>query len=254
MNNISLNVYNEKGTDVPIICLHGFLETKEMWSNLHLFFSNHPIYCIDLPGHGQSSLNENTKCSLQTIGKMIMEALGQMKITECYVLGHSMGGYVALALLELFPEMVRKVILLNSNYLADSESKRSDRVRGIHILRKHPKLYFNQAFEPLFLEPEKHSEVIQQLMDRAQTTGTDGILYAIEAMMNRKDQSELVKMNADKVFMIQGEMDTMFMSPPENQSTLPLKQWFKVFNSKHMSIFERETETMLAIGEVIAID
>ena len=251
MNNISIDVYNEGASKTPLVCIHGFLETKEMWSNLHLFFVDRPIICIDVPGHGQSEIAEDTNCSMETIASMIEESLRSMSIDKYDVIGHSMGGYIALSLLEQFPAQINKCILLNSNFLDDTEEKKKDRVRSLKMLAKYPKLYFKQAFEGLFIEPELHMDAINRLIEHAKGLNHFGIQFALEAMMFRKNQSNLVKMNSDRFFMIQGEKDAMFMDPVAYESVLPSAHWTTIKDSKHMSLIEQQQVTLEAVLTII---
>lgn len=251
MNRISVIKDNDGAEKIPIICLHGFLESKEMWSNLHLFFSDRPIYALDIPGHGQSELDELSDCSISNLAQMIIEALDLLRI-DCFVLiGHSMGGYIGLEILHKIPNRVDQLILLNSNYHADSPEKKIDRMRSIQVLRKFPKIYFKKAFESLFLLPEKWEKEILELSNEASKIKHFAILFSLEAIMERKDNSNLVSQFQEKVFMIQGREDGMFMEPSIHKSTLDIKHWIVIENSKHMSVFEQNEEVMWAISQCL---
>lgn len=247
MNNISIDIYNEGAPKTPLVCLHGFLETKEMWRDLHLLFVDRPIICIDLPGHGQSEIEESIQCGFETMAKMVDELVSRLEISKYDIIGHSMGGYLTLALLEKFPAKVNKCILLNSNFLEDSAQKKEDRLRSLSILSKRPSLYFKKAFEQLFYEPEKHYQVINQLATIATHHSLFGLQYAIESMMNRKNQSNLLELNKGKVCMIQGEHDGMYMEPNRYSKMVPLDYWYTIQSSKHMSLIEQPTQTFEVI-------
>ncbi len=251
MHNIQLTIDNEEGDEIPLVCLHGFLETKEMWGNLHLFFDDNPIYCFDIPGHGKSHLPENTVCGIDQLARMILEALTLLNVNSFIVIGHSMGGYIALEMLKQKKNSISKIILLNSNFISDTEQKKKDRWRSIQLLQHRPKMYYKQAFETLFWEPERWEGLIRSLGRKAQEMKMFALHYSLEAMMSRNDQSWLVKENQDKVFMLQGEKDTMFMDPNENVEVLKLSQWITFSESKHMSFFEQNEDVLIEIEKII---
>ncbi len=236
MNKISIDVYNEDALKTPIICLHGFLESKEMWSQLHLFFLDHPIYCLDLPGHGDSLLEEKVSPTMETLAQMIVEVLDRLRLEEFHIIGHSMGGYVGLSLLELLTKRVKSLVLLNSNYLADSDLKKAERVRSLRVMYSRPDYYFKQAFQSLYVQPERFAADIELLSKRASSFEHFGIILAMECITNRKEQSDLVNTHKKKIFYIQGEKDGMFIEP--DFSVLDQIHWCSVPNSKHMSLFE----------------
>ena len=116
--------YTDEGTGTPVILLHGFLENLSMWHDLTPELSKkHRVICIDLLGHG------NTAClgyihSMELMAEAVEAILKHLQIKQSVLIGHSMGGYVALAYAENNPKNVLGLCLMNSTALADSPEKK----------------------------------------------------------------------------------------------------------------------------------
>ena len=119
-----------------LVFLHGFLEDSTVWNALSKSLSDtYKILCIDLLGHGKTP----TIAPIHTMEMMADEVkavLDYENITQCTLVGHSMGGYVALAFAERFPKNVEGLVLLNSTPLPDSEEKKANRDRVLKVIEK----------------------------------------------------------------------------------------------------------------------
>ena len=100
-----------------------------------------------------------------------------------------MGGYIALSIKEKQKEC-KKVILLNSNYWSDSESKKKDRDRVCKIAFKAKDYFLNEAIPSLFTDKVKYMSQIDQLVDESKQMAPEAIAYASAAMKNRKTKVE----------------------------------------------------------------
>ena len=113
--------YNEQGKGTAVVLLHGFLENQSMWDAFVPEFSKkYRVITIDLLGHGQ------TEClgyihSMEDQADMVHHVLHELKIRKAILVGHSMGGYVALAFAELYPDNMKGLVLLNSTSRAFSK-------------------------------------------------------------------------------------------------------------------------------------
>ena len=133
-----------------IVLIHGFLGSSEIWSSfIPELISKYQIITIDLPGHGNSNHYEG-KLSMEFIANNVKSILELHSIESAHFLGHSMGGYVSLAFLDLFPEMVKSITLLNSTAREDSEQKKKDRLLAMKVFDLQPKVFIQAAIENLF--------------------------------------------------------------------------------------------------------
>ena len=105
--------YEISGNGPAVVLLHGFLESTSMWAPIiEEFKHKRTIISIDLPGHGQSGVISDTH-SMEAMATVVLGILQEHDFESVAVIGHSMGGYVALAMAEKHPNLVSKLILLN---------------------------------------------------------------------------------------------------------------------------------------------
>ena len=112
--------FSDKGSGDVIVLIHGYMETAEVWENFADKLSQHfRTVSVDLPGHGLSALSDEIN-TMDSMAEAVIATLDSLEISKALFVGHSMGGYVALAALKLFPERVSGITLFNSHPFADS--------------------------------------------------------------------------------------------------------------------------------------
>jgi pimeloyl-ACP methyl ester carboxylesterase len=220
-----------------------------MWDYLPLNELNGKKIFIDLPGHGKSELNANfDDPSLQFFVDEVLLILNHLQIDRFSVVGHSMGGYVAI-LLKQQVEGCKKVILLNSNFWSDSVQKKKDRVRMADIAFKAKKLLIHEAIPNLFGNPADFKEEIDKLKSEAMEMSSEAIAYASLAMRERTDFSEEINSNPADYFIIHGENDRLIQLEEIMSKTKDHSQLYFIPNAGHMA----HTENPKKVVELIKI-
>jgi pimeloyl-ACP methyl ester carboxylesterase len=201
--------FSVSGEGNAIVFLHGFLESNSMWDYLSLEQFNFQKIYIELPGHGQSALTDDSdNPSLNFYAKEVQEVLSFLKIEKFSIVGHSLGAYIALILKE-HNLGCQKVVLLNSNFWADSEQKKKDRLRVADIAFKAKKVFINEAIPNLFGQVELFRDEIEVLKEEAMKIEPESIAYAALAMRQRKDYSQMITENPSDFFIIHGDLDRL---------------------------------------------
>ena len=208
-----------------------------MWNYLPLNELNCRKLIIDLPGHGKSALNDSNKPSIDFMAEEIVSILIKEKVDDFNVVGHSMGGYVALLLKEKMPSC-KKVLMLNSNYWADSSSKKKDRDRVSKIAFKAKNYFIQEAIPNLFSDQFKHKVEILELIQDAQKMTPEAISYAALAMKDRLDQSKLL--NSDDFIIIHGELDALVDKEMFDLEIIKSTHFHEISNAGHMSYIENK--------------
>lgn len=234
--------YETLGKGPAIILLHGFLESATMWKPLlPQLTENNTVVTIDFPGHGKSGIISEIH-TMELMAEVVDEIVQHLQITSATFIGHSMGGYVALAYAELFPEKVDKLILLNSSPAADSEERKKNRNRAIKVIDKNPNAYISMAIGNLFAETSRekfHSE-IEALKAEAYSFPVEGIKAAIKGMRNRKDRTEILKKFAKEKQLIFSEEDPIL---PISEARKLAEQYgakTAIIKGGHMSVIENK--------------
>lgn len=238
------------------IFLHGFLESSTMWEPLNLTELPGTKLLIDLPGHGKSSLSDPSEIpSMKFMAAEVGRVLSLLKIDSYRIVGHSMGGYVALELFANTPKGISKpshVTLLNSNCWSDSEAKQADRLRVARIAYTGKELFINEAIPNLFARPEEFQKEIAALKQEAKAMTSEAIAYAALAMRTRADYTELVAHIPTRIQIIHGALDRL-VSVEElqdrvaalNSATLP--KVVIIPHAGHMAHWEATSEVHMAL-------
>ena len=248
-----LNIYYEiKGEGKPLLFLHGFLEDHAMWESIYTNFLVEGFQCIlvDLPCHGNSRF-EGDECSMGFMAEEVHQLLDFLKINEpILVVGHSMGGYVGLELSQLRPT---QLVLLHSNFWADSDSKKLDRNRVIKIVEQGKKKFIQEAIPNLFAPENRENcaAIINQLIEKASTIPYKEIQAATAGM---RDRSAFKNTEKSSFAMIHGELDPIISTKmvKEELSQLANKpQLINLQNVGHMSIWEDHPSLIKALKTLL---
>ncbi len=250
--NININ-YTSTGKGSVIVLLHGFLENVSMWKEIVPVLSKkNRVISIDLLGHGKTE-NLGYVHSMEEQAEMVKALLNSLKLRKFIFIGHSMGGYIALAFADLFPNSVKGLCLLNSTAYADSDEKKTNRDRAINVVKQNHKLFVQVSIPQLFSEENRtylQSE-IEEVTKEALKTSKQGIIASLEGMKIRKDRTSILKNTAFKTFLILGERDAVLdfethRKQVENTSTKIVK-----LSQGHMSHIENKQKLILGLKNFI---
>ena len=235
--------FTEEGEGIPVVLLHGFLESSSMWDFLSLRDSKLRIIRIDLPGHGKSIHFSNMNPTIDYFASCVIEVIDFLNVHKFHVLGHSMGGYVALNIAKHHPQRIFTCGLLNSNFWSDSAEKKNDRTRVVDIVRKNKNIFINEAIPRLFHNHLNFQHVIASLICDAKMMTSEAIAFASLAMRDREDNTELVNNGGlFNIYFIQGDQDKTIPLELMNLRLLNKESLTVISNSGHMSHIEQSNE------------
>ena len=234
--------YTDSGKGTAIVFLHGFLENQKMWQNYIAEFSNkYRVITIDLLGHG------NTDClgyvhTMEDNADVVHEVLAHLRIRKALFVGHSMGGYVALAFAELYPEKVKGLVLLNSTSRPDSEERKKNRDRAIKAVKKDYTTFIRLAIANLFSEDnrERLKDSIEEVKTEALQTPLQGIVASLEGMKIRQDREALLHFGPYPKLLILGEKDGVLNFEESKDQVENTNTKLVSFPDGHMSYIENE--------------
>ena len=104
-------VYYEKGTgNKTLLFIHGYgCNSKYWWAQLQHFSKNYRVISIDIGGHGESGTNRNDY-TMANFGADVVAVMNEENIKQSYLIGHSMGGPVALEAAVVLQDRVTAII------------------------------------------------------------------------------------------------------------------------------------------------
>lgn len=142
IGNYGVTYYSEGDSNHPaILFLHGFMGDRNEFKQVMAVLSQH-FYCvaIDLLGHGQThwidqnssntdhDVNQEHYYTIQSSANFVIKFLDFLRIDNCFLIGYSMGGRLALYLIIYFPQYFHKVVLESASAGLRTDVERRDRL------------------------------------------------------------------------------------------------------------------------------
>ncbi len=245
--------YTSFGAGKTIVVLHGFLEDSTMWNTLlPALTKNHRVICIDLLGHGKTGCLGYVH-TMEDQAKMVHAVLKQENLRRYTFIGHSMGGYVALAYAQLAPQNVKGLLLLNSTFTADSAARKKIRKRGSKMATTNYHNLVRMSFLNLFSETSKirYKKEIEAALKVALKTSVQGFIAANEGMLLRENTETVFVKGAFKKALFLGKKDQLIdaksMKKFAKQHQIPIT----FFSEGHMSTIENKDELVIALVQFL---
>lgn len=252
----ALHVCDSETQGPCVVLLHGYLESMYVWDDfVPLIYKRCRVLTLDLPGHGISQV-EGEVHTMEFLADTVAAALDTLGIGRCTVVGHSMGGYVALALCERHPERLDGVVLLSSTPDPDSEAKRADREREIALVLSGKKELLSRVAPGAGFAPQNRvrcADAVEDLAEQVMVTEDDGIAALLRGMMQRPDRNEMLRRSTVRQLFIFGRCDGYI--PVERAEAIaaahPQAQVVWLEQSGHMGFIEEPEKTAAALLDFI---
>ena len=241
--------YTDTGKGTAIVLLHGFLENKKMWNHfIPELTQKNRVITIDLLGHGA------TEClgyvhTMEDNADVVHAVLSELRIRKAIFVGHSMGGYVALAFAELYPDTVKGLVLLNSTAKADSEERKKNRDRAIKAVKQSFVNFISLSIANLFSENnrERLAATIENVKKEALQTPLQGIVASLEGMKIRQDREVLLHLTPFPKLLILGEKDPVLNYDENKEQIENTAVQLITFPDGHMSHLENQDELLAVL-------
>ena len=243
--------YTEQGKGTAVVLLHGFLENQSMWDAFVPEFSKkYRVITIDLLGHGQTDCLGYVH-SMEDQADMVHHVLHELKIRKAILVGHSMGGYVALAFAELYPDNMKGLVLLNSTSRADSDERKINRDRAIVAVKQNYTAFVRMSIANLFSENnrERLAEQIEKVKIEALKTPLQGIVASLEGMKIRNDREVILHFAPYPIQLILGKKDGVLIYEDNLEQMEGTKVKLTSFPDGHMSHIENKNQLMKVLLE-----
>jgi pimeloyl-ACP methyl ester carboxylesterase len=241
--------FTERGIgDQVVVLIHGFPFNQKIWDDFaEKLSADFKVLTPDLPGFGESQ-PLNTPLTLHAVAEALWRWLGSLGIKNITVIGHSLGGYVALAMAGLKPSQVSGLILFHSTAYPDSEEKKENRNKVIDFIKKNGVLAFTSNFiTSLFAKPDDLAITAVRSI-AVQATENVVVQYTL-AMRDRPDQTGLLREFPKPIMIISGEKDQGISvdSVKKQQGLSESIELHVLSETAHMGMFEKQEETLKLI-------
>jgi pimeloyl-ACP methyl ester carboxylesterase len=245
INGIRL-VYDRRGKGTPLVLLHGYPLDHHLWDEVvPLLQDQFDVILPDLRGFGGSSTVDSFY-TMEDIASDIAGLLDFLGIPKAVIVGHSMGGYVALAFARLYPERVTGLGLVSSQVLADTPAKREDRFKTAAEVADKGIATVVEAMTPKFTSDTHLQEFARNSMERQQPAAYIG---ALKAMGERVDSTPFLSRMDYPVVIVHGDADNLIPidRAREVKAALPSAYLVEISGAGHMPMMESPEKTAEAL-------
>ncbi|WP_276368554.1 alpha/beta hydrolase [Chryseolinea sp. H1M3-3] len=234
----------DTGSGEPILLIHGFPFHQLIWEEyVGRLSDSFRVLTVDLPGFGKSP-SLPSPFSLGQVADTLLSFIASKNLNALSIVGHSLGGYVALAMVEKRPELFSSLVLFHSTAYADSDEKKESRTKVIDFVRKNGALPFTSGFiPPLFADPTHPA--IKKVTEIASQATAEAVIGYTVAMRERKDQIKTLESFKNPTLFLAGESDPGIpVDSIRKQAASCQKPEIHIFEKvAHMGMFEKPAET-----------
>jgi pimeloyl-ACP methyl ester carboxylesterase len=209
------------------------------------------VICPDLPGFGDSPISGD-RITLEEVAVQLEEWMEESRIADPIIIGHSLGGYVALALLELMGNRIKAIGLFHSTAFPDDEEKKGMRDRTIVFLKKNGVEKFVTSFvPPLFPEKrrEELSAQIESAIEDAKRSSLDGLIAYAGAMRDRKDRLDILRNFTGPKLLIAGTEDSAVKIEASRAQQDAFSHYVELPGVGHMGMVEEREKVLELVRE-----
>ena len=247
--------FSDQGKGTAVVLIHGFLENATMWKNVVPEISKrNRVVTIDLLGHGK------TDClgyihTMELFAETIAAVLKALRIRKCVLVGHSLGGYIALAFAEKYPQKVKGLCLMNATSNEDTLERKALRLRANKMIANNFRNMVRMSFTNLFGPKSKtiFKEEVGLAVFEALQTPMQGYIAAQEGMQLRANRNHVLTDNSFKKLLIIGKNDPVLDFETSLDEAEKTNSAIVVFQNGHMPHIENKLELSNALKEFMKI-
>jgi len=123
------------GTGFPLVLVHGYLGSSEMWTLQKEYLSKHfRVIAPALPGFGESHKVKSVD-SINEMAKTIFQCLDKKKVNKFNLMGHSMGGMIVQEMVKISSDRINKLICFATGSIGDIPGRFESLEKSIETLK-----------------------------------------------------------------------------------------------------------------------
>ena len=238
--------YERRGKGTPLVLLHGYPLDHHLWDDVvRLLEDTFDVILPDLRGFGESTIADSSP-TVEDYASDIAGLLDHLGIQKTAIVGHSMGGYVALAFARLYPDRLTGLGLVSSQVLADPPDRKEGRYKSAKDVSENGIDSVVATMTPKFTANEKLQAFARASMEQQQPTAYIG---ALKAMAERPDSTPLLASLEIPVVVVHGTSDALIPvdRAREVKAALAQAHLVEISGVGHMPMMEATEQTAAAL-------
>jgi pimeloyl-ACP methyl ester carboxylesterase len=248
VNGIHL-AYERRGEGTPMVLLHGFPLDHHVWDEIvPLLEDKFDLILPDLRGFGGSTTVDSLY-GMEDFASDIAGLLDTLGISKAAIVGHSMGGYIALAFARLYPERVSGLGLVASQAAADAPERREGRYKSAAEVADKGIASVVEMMTTKFTSDPSLQEYARQSMEQQPPAAYIG---SLKAMAERLDSLPLLSSIQYPVVVVHGDADALIPieRAREVKAAVPHAHLVEISGAGHMPMMEAKEKTAQALRQL----
>ena len=238
--------YDRQGQGKPLVLIHGYPLDHTIWVDIVPPLSGtFDLILPDLRGFGASASSDRP-ATMADFAADIAGLLDGLRIPQAALVGHSMGGYVALAFARAYPMRMSGLGLVSSQVLADSPEGKEGRYKAAANVAEKGVGVVAEAMTPKLSTHARIQAIVHSLIEK-QTPA--GVIAALKAMAERADSTDLLPAMQYPIVLVHGEADALIPIDRARavEAALLQSRMFALKNVGHLPMMESPQETADAL-------
>jgi 3-oxoadipate enol-lactonase len=238
--------YDRRGQGTPLVLLHGYPLDHHLWDEVvPLLEDTFEVIVPDLRGFGESTIADSSP-TMEDYAADIAGLLDFLGIQKTAIVGHSMGGYIALAFARHYPDRLTGLGLVSSQVLADPPDRKEGRYKSAKEVSENGIESVVTTMTPKFTADEKLQAFARASMERQQPAAYIG---ALKAMAERSDSTALLSSLEVPVVVVHGDSDALIPVDRgrEVKAAFPQAHLVEISGVGHMPMMEAREQTAAAL-------
>lgn len=244
--------FQSRGKGDPVILLHGFPFNQKVWASFaEKLGEKYKVYTVDLPGFGDSPVLP-LPFTIDQVSDAMISWIRNNNINNSVLIGHSLGGYVALATVKKAPELFRSFVLFHSTAYADNDEKKQSRNKVLDFIDKNGVTVFTSNFIASLFVNQQHP-AIEKVRSIAVEAKADVVKGYTIAMRDRTERTDVLRSFGKPILFLAGERDAgISVDSINKQAAISLKAEAHILPEvAHMGMFENEKKCLEVIHSFI---
>ena len=190
----------DRGSGDAVLFLHAFPLQAAMWDyQVEALEGTHRCLTLDLPGFGQSpDPIDPDHASMDRWADMVAGALDELDVDQATVVGSSIGGHLAMAMLRNHRDRVRQIVLADTTAKSDDAATAQRRTDQQEQLRSGAEVSSLSMARP---------ELVEYVHALGAGASSDGWIGALQALKGRSDAMFMLRQADVRALVIVGELD-----------------------------------------------
>ncbi len=252
--------YTRVGSGVPLVLLHAFPLSSEMWAAQRGGLSREAdVITVDQRGFGESAAPDavaDVPPDLAVVAQDLAVLLDRLELSDVVLGGLSMGGYVAMAFLRRHADRVRGLILANTKASADTPEAAANRLRLAEAVEQagDTELLIPELAPKLLGETNRRDpQLVHRVDSMLRAAPPDAVAWAQRAMAARPDSFDVLRGVEVPVLVVAGDEDALMARSEATAMAAAVKdpELVLIPEAGHLTALEAPREFNAAVSEFL---